>query len=222
MQWDFIGVRYDNISFDVSGQETSPAVVFFKPDGTKMYVAGGANATIYQYSLSTPWDISTASYDGKNFVLTGEDLYPTGIFFKSDGTKMYMVGRYHDSVYQYSLSTPWDISTASYDNISFDVSGQETMPRSITFKPDGTKMWVGGSDSDRIYQYSLSTSWDISTASYDNISFDVSSQDIEPMDTFFKPNGTKMYVMGQSSKRVYQYSLFIPTPTAYAYTYIGG
>ena len=100
----------------------------------------------------------------------------------------------------------WDISTATYDNISFSVSGQDTNPYGITFKPDGTKMYMVGYTNDRVYQYTLSTPWDISSATYDTVSFLVSGQDTNPIGITFKPDGTKMYMVGYTNVRVYQYS----------------
>ncbi|GAH99215.1 unnamed protein product, partial [marine sediment metagenome] len=41
-----------------------PYNLFFKPDGTKMYVVD-LGAEVFQYTLSTPWDVSTANYDTK-------------------------------------------------------------------------------------------------------------------------------------------------------------
>jgi hypothetical protein len=46
----------------VSSQDTSPYGLAFSSDGTKMYVTGNTNDTVYQYSLSTAWDVSTASF----------------------------------------------------------------------------------------------------------------------------------------------------------------
>ena len=197
---------YADKSFYVGSQDTSPSSIFFKPDGTKMYILGSLNDTVYQYSLSTPWDVSTASYDSVSSILeTGDSI---SITFKSDGTKMYMLeGESNDRVYQYSLSTAWDVSTASYDSVSFSVQSQESSPRCIFFKPDGTKMYAIGTSSDRVYQYTLSTAWDVSTASYDSVSFSVSSQDGSPNDVFFKSDGSKMYMLGGSNDTVYQYTL---------------
>ncbi|GAI59670.1 unnamed protein product, partial [marine sediment metagenome] len=76
------------------------------------------------------------------------------VFFKPDGTKMYITGEVTDTVYQYSLSTPWDVSTASYDKYK-DVSSQDTSPMGVCFKPDGIKMYIMGNKNDTVYQYSL-------------------------------------------------------------------
>ena len=105
-----------------------------------------------------------------------------------------------------SSAQRWDISTATYDNVSFSVSGQDTNPFGITFKPDGTKMYMVGYTNDRVYQYTLSTPWVVSSATYDSVSFLVSGQDTNPIDITFKPDGTKMYILGYTNDRVYQYS----------------
>jgi DNA-binding beta-propeller fold protein YncE len=104
-------------------------------------------------------------------VSSQESNYPADIFFRPDGTKMYMVGYLTAKVYSYTLSTPWNISTASYDNVFFSVNSQDTRPYGLFFKPDGTRMYVLGYSSKRVYSYTLSTPWNISTASYDNVFF---------------------------------------------------
>jgi sugar lactone lactonase YvrE len=67
---------------------------------------------------------------------------------------MYIVGDQANRVYEYDLSTAWDISTATYNSISFGVGTQETSPNGVFFKSDGSKMYVVGSGTDTIYQYS--------------------------------------------------------------------
>ncbi len=205
--YDLEAASYESVSFSIGGEDTSPQGIFFKDDGTKMYIVGSSNGSVYQYSLSTAWNLSTASYDSVSFSVGGQDSIPLGIFFKDDGTKLYMVGNSNDSVYQYSLSTAWDLSTASYDSVSLDVSGQDGVPLVIFFKDDGTKLYMVGNSNDSVYQYSLSTAWDLSTASYDSVSLDVSGQDGSPTGIFFKPDGTKMYLVGAISDTVHQYSL---------------
>ena len=209
--WDVSTANYDNKSEDVSNEDTSPRGVFFKPDGTKMYMVGSQNDKVYQYTLNTPWDVSTANYDNKSADTSNEDTGPNGVFFKPDGTKMYMAGAQNDKVYQYTLNTPWDVSTANYDNKSEDVSNEDTTLTGVFFKSDGTKMYVVGLQNDKVYQYTLNTPWDVSTANYDNKSADISNEDTSPRGVFFKPDGTKMYMVGSQNDKVYQYWLF-PSP----------
>ena len=198
---------YASKSFSIASQDTAPSGIEFNSDGTKMYVLGNTNDTVFQYSLSTAYDVSTASYDSVSFSVASQDTNVLDISFNKDGTKMYIAGNGNDNVYQYSLSTAFDLSTASYDSVSFDISSQETVPQGITFNSDGTKMYLTGGTGDDINQYTLSTGFDISTASFDSVTFSVSSQDTNPCEILFNNIGTKMYVLGNTNATVFQYSL---------------
>ena len=198
---------YDNTSFSVASQEANPTGLAFKDDGSKMYILGSGSDSIYQYSLSTAWAVETASYDSVSFSVAGQDNTPNSIAFKSDGTKMYIVGSQNYSVYQYSLSTAWDLGAASYDSVSFSVAGQEYEPTAIIFKPDGTKMYVNGIASDNVNQYSLSTAWDLSTASFDSVTLAVGAQENSVSGIAFNSDGTKLFTVGFVQEKVFQYGL---------------
>ena len=205
--YDLANASYDSVSFSVATQEIVPTGIFFKSDGTAMYAVGQDSDSVYQYTLSTAWDVSSASYASKSFSFASQESNPQSISFKSDGSKLYVVG-FNNAVYQYSLSTSWDISTASYDSVSFSVSSQ-FFTRGIYFRTDGTYFYIIGNSNDSVDQYSLSTAWDISTASNDNVSFSVSSEDGQPQSVYFNPDGTKAYILGsnQSTDAVYEYTL---------------
>jgi len=202
-EWNISTASYVQ-NFSVSTEETIPQGLFFKNDGTKMYIIGSSGDDVNEYSLSTGWDISTASYS-QNFSVSTEETSPTGLFFKPDGAKMYITGSAGDDVNEYSLSTVWDISTASYVQ-NFSISAQDFVPQDLFFKYDGTKMYIVGENNNKIYEYSLSTAWDISTASYLQ-DFSVGQQEILPRGLFFKPNGAKMYIAGSISAGIWAYSL---------------
>ena len=96
--------------------------------------------------------MSTASYDSIGFSVSSVGI-PYGIRFNTDGTKMYIQGSTSDQIYQYSLSTGFDVSTASSDGVTFAVT-QGPAPESLTFSADGTKMYIIDNSSDAVYQYS--------------------------------------------------------------------
>ncbi|PSO44401.1 MAG: hypothetical protein BRC23_01170 [Parcubacteria group bacterium SW_4_49_11] len=195
---------YDNQSFDLSGEDTSPTGMAFNGDGSKMFVAGARNANVYSYNLSTAYNIGSASYN-QSFDMSGEDTSPQNVTFNGNGTKMFVVGHDTDSVYSYNLSAAYDIGTASY-NQSFDVSGEDTYPQDVTFNGNGTKMFVVGHNTNSVYSYNLSAAYDMSTASY-NQSFDVSGQDSQLQNVAFNGDGTKMFVAGDDTDSVYSYNL---------------
>ena len=154
--YDIENASYDSVSLDVSGQESAATGFFFKDDGTKMYVVGISSDSVYQYSLSTAWDLSTASYDSVSFSVAGQDSLPFDLFFKDDGTKMYVLGFTTKAIYQYSLSTAWNVGTASYDTVFLYLIGDAFSPSSLSFKSDGAQMYVlAGADT--IYQYTTAT-----------------------------------------------------------------
>jgi len=99
------------------------------------------------------FELSLAEFIGNSFDVSGQDISPTGVAFNSDGTRMFVTGGNSDSVFEYSLNTGFDLSTASFSGTSFDVSGQETRPRDVVFSADGTRMVVTGSNSGSVFEY---------------------------------------------------------------------
>ena len=205
--YSLAGASHDSVSFSVASQAGYPTSIVFNPDGTKMYVSDDTSNSVYQYTLSTGFDLSTASYASKSLSVSSQDTSPFGLALNNDGTKMYVLGDSSNTVYQYTLSTAYDLSTASYASLSFSVSSQDSVPTEIAFNNDGTKMYIVGASNDSIFQYSLSTAFNVSTASYDNVSFSVSSQDSAPYGFVFNGDGTKMYLFGDTNDNVFQYSL---------------
>lgn len=205
--WDLATASYSSKSLDLSGQDTSPQGIFFSPDGLNLFTVGNGSDTIYQYTLTTPFDLSTASYSLKSKLVSGQDTTPQSIFFKSDGLRMFMLGSTNDRIYQYTLTTAWDITTATYDSVFFSVASEETNPQVLHFLSDGQTLLVMGTGNDRVFQYVLTTDWDISSAVYTGLSKLVSGQDSNPSGIFIGNNGSKMYMCGDTNNRAYQYSL---------------
>jgi hypothetical protein len=207
--YNLAGVSDDSVSFSVGSQENAPTVMALSSDGTKMYVAGSTGNTVYQYTLSTANDMSTASYASLSFSVSSQVSGPYGLEFSSDGTKMYVSSNTTKSLYQYTLSTAWNVSTASYDSVSFSFGSQivgGNYPRGFSFSVDGTKLVVG-SFAGIAYQYTLSTAWDLSTISYDSISLSVTAQDGQTASIEWSSDGTLLFVFGDSNNILYQYTL---------------
>ncbi|KKL18316.1 hypothetical protein LCGC14_2476750, partial [marine sediment metagenome] len=203
--WDVTTASYASKSFDVA-EDTDTDGIFIRSDGLKMFISGSTNNKIFQYTLSTAWDISTASFDTVELDISLEETGVTDLFFKEDGTKMFIVGSQVDEVNEYALSTPWVVSSGTATSV-FSVTAEDTGPEGIFFKDNGTRMFICGLQNNKIYQYSVSTPWDITTASYDNISFDVSTEDIFTQGIFFKPDGTKIFMVGTEKDKVSEYNL---------------
>jgi DNA-binding beta-propeller fold protein YncE len=157
--------------------------------------------------LSVAWNVTTASFL-QLFSIAAQEAAPTGVFFKPDGTKMYVIGSAGDDVNEYNLSIAWDISTASFLQL-FSVAAQDILPQGVFFRDDGLNMYVIGQSNDNVYEYKLSVAWDISTARLALPQFSVAAQETTPTGVFFKPDGTKMYVIGQTGDDVNEYNLSV-------------
>jgi hypothetical protein len=203
--FDLATATFDFKFFHVGAQASTPSTPIFGDSGTKMYVLDTLNDTVFQYNLSTAWDVNTATYASKSFIVTSQEATPFGIFFKSDGLAFYAIGQTNDTVYQYTLSTAWDISTASYASLSFSVAAQDLTPVALFFRADGLKMYVIGATGDDVNEYDLATAWNVSTASFVRVSAVVG--DTTPRGMWFRDDGTKMYVIGQTTDTVREFTL---------------
>jgi len=191
-------------SFDISNEDTLPQSLVFNPDGTKMFVVGRDGKDINEYTLSTGFDVSTASFVD-SFDVRNEETQPKGLAFNNDGTKMFVVGYTDDEVLEYNLSPGFDVSTATFVD-GFSVRSEDLIPSGLAFNNDGTKMFVVGQRDDDVNEYTLSTGFDVSTASFVD-AFDVSNEESSPLDLKFNHNGTRMFVTGYNGKDVNEYTL---------------
>ena len=214
---------FENGNLYLGEYELSPQSISFKNDGTEMYVLGTISDKIYQFHLSTPWDVTTGEYsENKNFLINSQENVPTGMFFKNDGTKFYILGVSNDRIYQYSLANPWEIATASYDNKSLNVGSQQNQPRGLYINPDGTRIYVIGTTNSAIHQYNLNTPWDISTGSYSSKQYQVSLEELNPEGITFKNDGTSFFIIGSENK-ILKYNLSTPwdiTTATYSEEYV--
>ena len=189
------------------------------------------NAFITQYSLSTPFDISTATKSSST-QLVGDGVpqmrLPHAIEFKSDGTKIFVTtNKDPTSVYQYKLTTPWDTSSLEYEirfQVDLDGSGNEDQVRALTFKPDGTRMFIGGRDLHKIREYILSTPFDLTSGvSVGSLSASLEDADNNMRNIQFNSDGTILYIGGNENNNMNKYILSTPwdittlssTPTSY-------
>jgi hypothetical protein len=205
-QYDLSEAAYASKNKEVSAQAPdTPWGIELAPDGLTAYVLEQAGAKVFQYTLSVPWDISTAIYTSKTFSAGSQDGNMTVVRFSADGTKMYVGGNGNDTLYQYTLSTAWDVSTASYASKSLSLATQDNVIFGFFFKTDGSAVYAHGQQNDSVYQYTLGTPWDLSTGSYASKLKDISAQTTGGTDVVFSTDGSRMFVA--SSSVVYQYTL---------------
>lgn len=208
MGWDIKTAVYAG-SFLVRSEEETPMGLFFKPDGTGMYVTGTVSHAVHEYRITEPWDILTAAYV-RSISVSAKLGYPIGLFFKDDGTKMYVLdseSTTRNDVYEYDLSTAWDVTTALY--LQTYAILEEDDVKGMFIKPDGAKMYIVGAIGDKVYEYDLGTPWNVTTSVYSQ-QFSVAAQDTGPSDLFFKADGTKMFIVGDIGNDINEYDLVTP------------
>ncbi len=203
--WDISTLAYFRTK-SVQANENTPNSVSWKPDGTKMIILGSQNDVVTEYDVPDAWNVTNATYLQNS--LTLENANPFGLFFKPDGLKMYHTGEASEQkIYEYSLSSAWDVSSISFVR-SLDVSGKTSSPFQVFFKPDGDKMYFIEPVNDKIYEYNLSSAWDISTTSFVQELY-VGAKESAALGLWFKPDGLKMYVGGEADDSIHEYNLSI-------------
>ena len=193
---------------------------YFEFDATNTYVdlsnissdISGKDFTISFWMKSDEninYDLSIATLE-KSKSIVAQDGTPSGIFFKPDGASLYMIGSGSAKIYQYTLSIPWDIDSMDLNPLNIkeiSISAETTGPTGLYIKPDGFSLYISGlgTGGNLLTEYSLGTAWDISTAATPIAhSF---LEDSSPNDIYFKPDGTKVYIVGDTTNKIYEKTL---------------
>ena len=70
----------------------------------------------------------------------------------------------------------------------FSIISEETSPTGITFKPDGTKMFITGVNSRNILQYNLTTAFDVTSATLEKETATIQQQQNKPCLLYTSPS----------------------------------
>lgn len=164
-------------SFEISikGQSLAPSVSFVNPpsDSGKFTVKVkndldiSRSSFIYTNKLYDP----TAPVDRKTTTLI------RGVAFSTDGTRMFMGDETTRTIYQFNLTTPWNIQSRVYNGVSFLLTNiAASLSPNITFSHDGKYFFSMKTDTMFLYRVDLSTAWDLSTASYKGVFVDLGAR----------------------------------------------
>ena len=183
---------------------------------------------VYVYDLSSPYDISSCSQSSKTTNLDSstftdgsragttssgrEDHRLQGIEINNDGTKLFLLfydeadANIHGRLYEYNLSTPYDVSTLSLVTSAgielSDTATEVDNPAAVRFSPNGKRLFIVSHDdsdaSDRgVTQITLSNPFDTSSFVVDGklVIFDTMSyNNSQPRGIAFNSGGLKMYL----------------------------
>ncbi|MDA9707137.1 autotransporter domain-containing protein [Candidatus Pelagibacter sp.] len=196
-----------------------PMAIAFNPSGTKMFVVGMSQNKIFEFDLTTGFDVSTATKNSNvcSFIGLADDA--VDIDFNSDGTKLFLVdvdGTEDDehAIEEFNLTTAYDVSTCVHANEHFL---DEFKLVGIEFNASGTKLFIfdetGGSS--LIKQYSLNSPYNLSNPTLQKQStgtIDKTYEAIEdsPKGFAFSSDGSKMFMTGRERDKVQEFNLSTP------------
>ena len=211
---------------DISSDADDLRGIFIKPDGTRVYVTNDKDdddQSVIEYSLTTPFDIRTAAKVSDTPLTIAEGGgtevmdNPHALVFKTDGTEMYVIrsdgtSGNNVSIEQFSLSTPWRTSTLSWTARTALRAGCTTsiQARGISFKPDGTRVFIGNEGNNIIAQYDLTTPWDITSMTNQQCSGSIQSDESSLRNIQLSSDGNFLYVGGNNGDDINKYSLSSP------------
>lgn len=195
-----IGERFYPTGNSINTQSSFPQGIEFNKNGTRLYEVEGGN--IYTYTLSKPYKITTASSNGARLSTQSD---PQGLEFANEGNILYEVG--DGKIFSYTLSTAYNLSTATYTGNSIDTQSNDAT--GLTSNDDGTKIYELGdlTSGGRVYSYSLSQAYDLTTAEYTGNN--INTQSSTPRGMTLSSEGTKLFEIGIGGE-IYSHKLSTP------------
>ena len=197
--------------YDSDAETISERGLAFSSDGKTMYICGIANngagdGMIWEYPLTVPWDLSTVGTSTTKSIETYSPN-PTGICFSPNGRTMYICDAANEIVSRWTSILPWNLATFNYVE-ELDCSTYETSPGGVDIAPNGKKLFIIGTGSNAVQQYTLNTAWELGSVIR---SAEFGTFIDNPTDVHFNSDGRRMYVMdGSAEDDIHEYHLATP------------
>ena len=157
-----------------------------------------------QDELIFGFDITSVSYDNKNYLADDGNSKDGGLKFKPDGRKFYVSEIAYRSIHQYSLSTAWDLSsTVTYGGSEY-LGGAGV--QSFDISPDGVYVIYSGGDSSVVSYAVLPIPWNITSIT----SYSALIPTYLPSLCFGKNGNTIIAASGTSPTTITSYDLATP------------
>tara|TARA_R100000664_G_scaffold34117_1_gene54140 strand:+ start:2246 stop:3946 length:1701 start_codon:yes stop_codon:yes gene_type:complete len=222
--WDLDSVTLETESPAMTSENNLPQGIWFKPDGTRYFMVGsqGSEEGVFEYEMSTAWDVSTATYTGNVHNLAPHYVADAwrSVSFNPDGTKMFLTNQDSDQMKAFDLDVGWDLSSfdesdyGSIETFNLDdgeIPFKENKVKGHYFREDGLKLYIVGETNNSAIEYNLSSAFDLTSIGGVSQSYDISSS-VSPVETeingiHFHSDGTRMYTGGNDNNVVYEHRL---------------
>jgi hypothetical protein len=210
--FDISSIITSSFVSEASLTTASQCGLIWSTDGLHAYYIGLGDQ-VYQYDVSTPFDITGWTYIGSwnpGFVGASHD---SGMAWKVDGTVLYIYDNVDAGIYQMPVPDPWNVTSIIsgwYDTENYDFSDPlfrvnvggfgSTFRGDMNFKPDGSRLFMafyswdwdtGNVDVYRVYQFDMTRPWDVTTITeknlllYEGTYYDIPWATTEGANTFY-------------------------------------
>ena len=204
---DLQGLTNTDISYEPPASTDN---FIFSEDGTYMYTGNGQYVT--QHTLTTPYDISTASVTHTTHLRDDVGVYNAvtnqvrAMHINSTGTKFYVMDSWNNpkQLFQFDFGTPFQISTITATSGIYNRVIDSTIT-DFTMSYDGKKLFhtLG----DRIVERVLATPFDITTEYETGNTYWLGDIDSSPKSLQFSSDGLALYIFGASSDSMYEFTM---------------
>lgn len=217
--WDIVNAQYAGASANLTALVPSIQSfdITFNQDGTKFFTCDwySTRDNVSQFSLVSAYSVASGvTYNS----LYNQDTYtgeatPTQIYFKPDYTKYWIAGPGKDSLYEFDLTDPNDITTSSYTGnyVRFYNFTLADSLRDAQFSVDGKTLYVLTATIGAIYQFDLRIPFDISSAVFANKSSNlVNTYDPTTESFYISPDGVHVYTVRLLSDAIVHFTMTTP------------
>lgn len=140
------------------GESVNPTDIKVSPNEDKVYVTCDNTDKIFQFSLSTPGDLTTATLDG-SYTTTATGIVNQGITWNYTGKRFYIADSgTTDAIREFTTSVAYDLtSTVTISTIWTTSPTVPNSPLQITWSYDHKKCWVTSLSTDSVHEFTAST-----------------------------------------------------------------
>lgn len=171
--------------------------------GTKLFVLERSRK-LHEYSLSSPFDITTASFTS-TLNITNTVNATLGMTFNPAGDKL-IICDFVENILQYNLSTPYTISSALYDK-QVNVTSNLALTTGLRWGPNGNELFVAAWFSG-VGSFDTASAYDITGMTFNSSNSTYGTNGVSAVE--FNDTGSKIYITRQDNVDVDQYAISPP------------
>lgn len=137
--WDVTGTVTFDVDFSLAAYGTQFVGIAVSSDGLTLFCLDDSGNDINQFTLGSANDVTSPTYDGL-YSVAGQSTTPASLAFSSDGKVLVITQTFR--VYQYTLTTPWDVTGTVTYNASANLGKATSSMTGVFLSTDGSMALV--------------------------------------------------------------------------------